>query len=163
MGMSVGGGSDNDLNAEINVTPLVDVMLVLLVIFMVTAPMLNSAVDLDLPEGEVTTLEDPDSKLILSIGKNKDLFLGETPVPWTELADKLTTNRRIQTERELYIEADKNLPYGVVVKAMATAKNAGVVKLMMVTDPNAASDDVTQWDAEAAAAGNKGKKRRNRN
>ena len=152
MGMHVGGGSDSDgLNAEINVTPLVDVMLVLLVIFMITAPMLNSAVDLELPEGEVTTLEDPDSKLILSVGKDRALFLGETPVPWAELSDKLSTNRRIQTERELYIEADKNLPYGVVVKAMAIAKNAGVIKLQLVTDPNAAADDISEWDAERAA------------
>ena len=147
MGMQVGGGSDSDgLNAEINVTPLVDVMLVLLVIFMVTAPMLNSAVDLELPEGEVTTLEDPDSKLILSVGKDRALFLGETKVPWADLAEKLRTNRRIQTERELYIEADKNLPYGVVVKAMAIARNSGVVKLQLVTDPNAARDDISQWD-----------------
>ena len=133
MGMS-SGSDDGGLNSEINVTPLVDVMLVLLVIFMITAPMLNTGVNIDLPETNAVTEEDPEGKLVLSIGKGRQLYLGATPVLWTELADKLSTNQRVQTEKELYIEADKDLPYSVVVTAMAVAQGAGVVKLQMRTD-----------------------------
>lgn len=134
MGMSTGGG--DDLNSEINVTPLVDVMLVLLVIFMITAPMLNTGVDIDLPETSAVTEEDPEGRLVLSIGKGRQLFLGATPIRWEELPEKLLANERVQKEKELYIEADQNLPYSVVVTAMAIAQNAGVAKLQMRTEAN---------------------------
>ena len=148
IGGRLGGGSEEGLpvRAEINVTSLVDVAFTLLVIFMITAPMLNAAVDLDLPEAEATTMDDPEGKLILSIDRNRKLFLGDTPVKWAELKEKLSTNQRVKVERELYIEGDKDLPYGVVVKAMALAKDAGVVKLMMVTDPNQHDDSYEDWD-----------------
>jgi biopolymer transport protein TolR len=152
MGMSTGGGKDG-LNSDINVTPLVDVMLVLLVIFMITAPMLNAAVDLDLPEGEATTIEDPEGLLILSIDRNRRLFLGDTAVPWVGLEDKLATNERVKRERQLYIQADKHLPYGVVVQAMAMAKRAGVVKVMMVTNPNEDPPPLAEWDQATTQAG----------
>lgn len=138
MGMSVGGGGGlpgDDLNAEINVTPLVDVMLVLLVIFMITAPMMNSGVDIDLPEVNAKNIEDPEGKLILSIDKHKRLFLGATPVKWTELYVKLSANERVKTEKTLWVEAHKDLPYRFVVTAMAAAREAGVSKLMMLTTP----------------------------
>jgi biopolymer transport protein TolR len=131
--MKAGGG--DDLNAEINVTPLVDVMLVLLIIFMITAPMMNTGVDLDLPQVTAKNIEDPQGKLVLSIAKNDRVFLGGTQVMWKDLEAKLKTNERVQQEGEIYIEADTNLPYGVVVTAMAIAKNAGVAKVMMLTDP----------------------------
>jgi biopolymer transport protein TolR len=133
MGMSAGG--DGELNAEINVTPLVDVMLVLLIIFMITAPLMNTGVDLDLPQVTAQNVEDPEGKLVLSIAKNDRVFLGGTQVTWTELEAKLKSNERVKKESALYIEADTNLPYGVVVTAMAIAKNAGVSKVMMLTDP----------------------------
>ncbi len=133
MGMSAGG--DGDLNSEINVTPLVDVMLVLLIIFMITAPMMNTGVDLDLPQVTAQNVEDPEGKLVLSIAKNDRVFLGGTQVTWKDLEAKLKTNERVKKESALYIEADTNLPYGVVVTAMAIAKNAGVSKVMMLTDP----------------------------
>ncbi|ACY12776.1 ExbD/TolR family protein [Haliangium ochraceum] len=137
MGMQVGGSQGGDgLNSEINVTPFVDVMLVLLVIFMITAPMLNTGVDITLPQIAAQNIEDPEGKLILSIDKNQRLLLGKSPVQWAELSDKLSTNRRVQTEKELYIEAEQSLPYGVVVTAMATAKSAGVERVMMLTDPS---------------------------
>ena len=133
MGMSAGG--DGDLNAEINVTPLVDVMLVLLIIFMITAPMMNTGVDLDLPQVSAKNIEDPEGKLVLSIEKNNKIHLGGTLVTWADLETKLKANERVQKESELYIEADTALPYGVVVTAMAVAKNAGVQKVMMLTEP----------------------------
>src|SRR5690348_2354345 len=143
MGMTSGGGGD-DLNSEINVTPMVDVMLVLLIIFMITAPMMNTGVDLDLPQVTAKNVEDPEGKLVLSIAKNNKIFLGGTQVTWKDLGAKLKANERVKRESALYIEADTNLPYGVVVTAMAIAKDAGVVKVMMLTDPtdNLKTDDL---------------------
>jgi biopolymer transport protein TolR len=135
MGMSLGGGGG--LNSEINVTPLVDVMLVLLVVFMVTAPMLNTGVDIDLPETRAANVEDPDGALSLSISKAGEVFLGARKIKWVDLQSELARSERVQAEKELYIEADKNLPYSVVVTAMAVAQAAGVTKLQMLTDSNA--------------------------
>src|SRR5687768_3525765 len=139
MGMSAGGGED-ELNAEINVTPLVDVMLVLLIIFMITAPMMNTGVSLDLPQVTAQNIEDPEGKLVLSIGKDSHIFLGGTQVTWADLEAKLKTNDRVQKESSLYIEADTHLQYGVVITAMAIAKNAGVQHVMFLTDPSAHLD-----------------------
>src|SRR4029079_5603307 len=97
------GGTD-DLNSEINVTPLVDVMLVLLIIFMITAPMMNTGVSLELPQVTAENLEDPQGKLVLSIDKDDHLFLGGTRVQWQELDAKLKANPRVQKESSLYIE-----------------------------------------------------------
>ena len=137
MGMSTGGG--DDLNAEINVTPLVDVMLVLLIIFMITAPMMNTGVDIDLPQVTAKEVKDPEGKLILSIGVDRKLHISNTIIPWGQLPEKLKAliKNRVDAKQdsELYIEADTKLPYGVVVTAMAIAKNSGVTKVMMLTDP----------------------------
>ncbi len=131
-----GPGGRGDLNSDINVTPLVDVMLVLLIIFMVTAPMLSSGVDLDLPQAEASFIpDDTEGKLILSVDKKGAVFLGEVPVPWEELEVKLSTNAKVLADKELYIEADTNLPYGTVIKVMAIARKAGVQKLLMITEP----------------------------
>ena len=137
MAMSTGG--KDELNAEINVTPLVDVMLVLLIIFMITAPMMNTGVDIDLPQVTAKEVKDPEGKLILSIGIDRRVHISNTIIPWPELPEKLkalVANRTaVKADSELYIEADTKLPYGVVVTAMAIAKNAGVTKVMMLTDP----------------------------
>jgi biopolymer transport protein TolR len=133
MGMSSGG--DGELNAEINVTPMVDVMLVLLIIFMITAPLLNTGVDLELPQVAAQNIEDPEGKLVLSINKDNKIFLGGTQVSWHDLEAKLKANERVQKESQLYVEADNSLPYGSVITAMAVAKNAGVAKVMFLTEP----------------------------
>jgi biopolymer transport protein TolR len=132
--MSMGGGR-RTLNSEINVTPMLDVLLVLLIVFMVTAPMLQTGVDLELPQAEAAVIGDEEGKLILSIDKAGRLFLGQTEVKWEELEVKLATNAKVKADSEVYIEADKNLPYGTVLQAMAVARKAGVRKLMMMTDP----------------------------
>jgi biopolymer transport protein TolR len=152
MGMSSGGGGDDDLASEINVTPLVDVMLVLLIIFMITAPMMNTGVSLELPQVTAQNVEDPEGKLVLSIAKDNKIFLGGTQVTWQDLEAKLKANERVQKESALYIEADTNLPYGVVITAMALAKNSGVAHVMMLTNP---SDhlQLTDLDKTAGAAG----------
>jgi len=133
MGMSSGG--DGDLNSEINVTPMVDVMLVLLIIFMITAPLLNTGVDLELPQVAAQNIEDPEGKLVLSIDKNNKIYLGGTQVTWQDLEAKLKANERVQKESQLYVEADNSLPYGSVITAMAVAKNAGVAKVLFLTEP----------------------------
>ncbi len=133
MGMKTGGG--DEMNSEINVTPLVDVMLVLLIIFMVTAPMLNTGVELDLPKVTAQKLEDTDGPLVLSINEKRQLRLGGSPVRWTELKLKLEKNDRVQAEDVVYIEASASLPYAVVVTAMAVAKDAGIAKVLLLTDP----------------------------
>ena len=135
MAMSSGGG-DDDLKSEINVTPLVDVMLVLLIIFMITAPMMNTGVSLELPQVTAQNMEDPEGKLVLSIAKDNKIFLGGSQVTWKDLEAKLKANERVKKESALYIEADTHLDYGVVVTAMAIAKNAGVAHVMMLTNPS---------------------------
>ncbi len=134
MGMKTGGG--DDLNSEINVTPLVDVMLVLLIIFMVTAPLLNTGVELDLPQVPAQKLEEQKEQLVLSITKERKLLLGKTQITWSELQTKLKANEKVQKDKVLYIEGDGSLPYSVVVTAMALAKDAGVPKVQLLTDPS---------------------------
>jgi len=149
MGMKAGGSGGDELNAEINVTPFVDVMLVLLIIFMITAPMMNNTgVDLQLPKVAAQNVDDPEGKLVLSIKKTSEIFLGGTQVTWQDLETKLKANERVKKEAALYIEADTNLAYGVVITAMAVAKNAGVEKVMMLTDP---SDQIKLTDLDQKA------------
>ena len=138
MGMKTGGG--DDLNSEINVTPLVDVMLVLLIIFMVTAPMLNTGVELDLPQVPAQKLEDSKEQLVLSITKERKLLLGKTPIKWGDLQSKLKANTKVQADKVIYIEGDSTLPYAVVVTAMALAKDAGIPKVQLLTDPTTRID-----------------------
>ena len=125
--------------SEINVTPLVDVMLVLLIIFMVAAPMATTGVPVALPKGETQTVESEDSKLILTIpetfSQDAAVYLGKARIPFPELEAKLKSNEKLQTERELYIHADGKLRYQDVVTVMATASRAGVEKLGLITDP----------------------------
>ena len=133
-GPSGGGGGMGSLT-EINVTPLVDVMLVLLIIFMVTAPMLQTGVDVNLPEAKAQTIPDDEGKLILTVTKDKRVFLGKLQIPWDDVEKVLKNNAKLNADHELYLHADKNLFYGDVVKIMAAVKQAGVDKLGMVTDP----------------------------
>ena len=133
--MAMSGGSGGSMLTEINVTPLVDVMLVLLIIFMVTAPMLQTGVDVNLPKANAPTIPDDEGKLILTVTKDKRVFLGKLLVPWNEVEKTLKNNAKLNADHELYLHADQDLPYGEVVKVMAAVKQAGVDKLGMVTDP----------------------------
>ena len=135
MAMSGSGGGGGAMLTEINVTPLVDVMLVLLIIFMVTAPMLQTGVDVDLPEAKAQTIPDDEGKLILTVTKDKRVFLGKLQIPWDDVEKILRGNAKLNADHELYLHADKGLLYGDVVKIMAAVKQAGVDKLAMVTDP----------------------------
>lgn len=137
MGMSSGGGGGRAVS-EINVTPLVDVMLVLLIIFMVTAPLITQGVNVDLPQTKAEAMEGTEKKLVLTLTKEKKIFIGsneENEIPYPELEEKLKANAKLQQERELYLHADRTLEYGFVVDIMAIVKRSGVEKLGMVTDP----------------------------
>ena len=124
-----------DAMSDINVTPLVDVMLVLLVIFMVTAPLLHQGVEVKLPKSVSQNLpktaEDP---LILSITKSQAYYLNETPIPRGQLRDRLRVLLRSRRDKAVYLKADRNLPYGVVVETMDTLNRLGVESLGMVTE-----------------------------
>jgi len=121
--------------SEINVTPFVDVVLVLLIIFMVTAPMMQQGVDVDLPETTTQPLQMQDEPLILSIKKEGKYYLGRSEVPVDELQAKLEAIFEGRDSKEIFLRADSEAPYGVVVKGLAAARAAGASKLGMVTEP----------------------------
>jgi biopolymer transport protein TolR len=120
--------------SEINVTPLVDVMLVLLIVFMVTAPLLATGLRIDLPNVQAANTPVKDAKLVVSITKDEHLLLGETDVT-ADIETALKTNERVQTEKELYIRADEQAHYGVVARAVAAARSAGVTSLNLLVNP----------------------------
>lgn len=121
--------------ADINVTPLVDVMLVLLIIFMVTAPMLSMGIDVNLPRVKSKSIDLAEEKLVLTINENKEIFLNKTRLPLQDLSVKLTAIFAQRIEREIFLRADKNVSYGYVVEVMSEIRKAGVDKLGMITDP----------------------------
>jgi biopolymer transport protein TolR len=124
-----------DAMSDINVTPLVDVMLVLLVIFMVTAPLLHQGVEVKLPKSVAQNLpKTPEDPLILSITKSQAYYLNETPIPRGQLRDRLRVLLRSRRDKAVYLKADRNLPYGVVVETMDTLNRLGVESLGMVTE-----------------------------
>jgi biopolymer transport protein TolR len=119
--------------ADINVTPLVDVMLVLLIVFMVTAPLLSTSLRIELPEVQASNQPIKDSKLVVSIDKNEKIFFGDIETP--NIEEALRTNPRVQSEHELYIRADREARYKVVARAVAAARAAGVTSLNLLVDP----------------------------
>ena len=133
------GGSGRQTLTEINVTPLVDVMLVLLIIFMVTAPLIQQGVEVKLPEARAKAIDAQEQKLVLSIRADRTIHLGTgddaARIPYEELEDRLKANARAMKDRELYLMADRSLPYGFVVEVMATVQRAGIVNLGMITNP----------------------------
>jgi biopolymer transport protein TolR len=138
MAMSGGGGGRGKRRLggmnEINVTPLIDVMLVLLVIFMVTAPLLTTGVSVDLPKVKSAPMQADDSKMMVIITSDDHVYLGKDEITG-DVDNKLKTNERLKTEKELYIQGDENVKYGTVLRVMSAARSAGVEKLGMITDP----------------------------
>ena len=133
--MAIGGGSSGKGMSEINVTPLVDVMLVLMIIFMVTAPMIQQGVEVDLPEANAPAMPANDETMIITVTKDKRVLVGEAEIPYDQLREKLGANQKLRQEKEVYLHADRALSYGTVVDIMAILKEAGVENLGMVTDP----------------------------
>jgi biopolymer transport protein TolR len=134
MGSNRGGGGRVTMS-EINVTPMVDVMLVLLIIFMVTAPLIQQGVKVNLPEAKAAPVEASEKKLVLSIDAQRHVYIGEAEIPMDELEKKLASNAKAQADKEVYLHADRDVPYGVVVDVMAAAQRAGITNVGMITDP----------------------------
>lgn len=129
------GDNRNDFMSEINVTPFVDVMLVLLIIFMVTAPMMTQGVDVSLPEATAEALPSETEQLMVSVDNQERVFINDVTVSVEELGDKLKRILSGREDRQVYLKADKDISYGTVVRIMSEIKLAGVEKLGMVTLP----------------------------
>ena len=136
--MAMGGQNDDRRPmADINVTPLVDVMLVLLVIFMVTAPMMQQGVQVNLPKANTKAMTPQDEAVVVSVDKSGKVFINKDEIPAADLRNRLTAMFASREKKEVFLKADAGVPYGEVVKAMADIKGAGIERLGMVTEPAA--------------------------
>lgn len=134
--MAMGGNDDErGMMAQINVTPLVDVMLVLLVIFMVTAPMMQQGVQVNLPKADTKGMTAQEDTVIVTVDKDGRTFINKDEVPGGDLRAKLAEMFATRTKKEVFLKADSGVPYGEVVRAMAEIKGAGIERLGMVTEP----------------------------
>ncbi len=135
--MAMGGMGDNNRRAmaDINVTPLVDVMLVLLVIFMVTAPMMQQGVQVNLPKADTKAMTQAEETVVVTVEKSGRTFINKDEVPPAELRSRLTSLFAAREKKEVFLKADSGVPYGEVVRAMADIKGAGIERLGMVTEP----------------------------
>jgi biopolymer transport protein TolR len=137
MALHVGGGSDPDepILSEINVTPLVDVMLVLLVIFMITAPMLHQGIEVALPNAEAENLplrvEDP---LVLSITRDGIVYLRETPIHPSQLVERLLPVLEARQDRSVFLKGDRDVPYGNVIEVLDLLRRGGITQIGMITE-----------------------------
>ncbi len=122
--------------SEINVTPFIDVMLVLLIVFMVTAPLLNAGVQVDLPKSEASAINDQDDKpLEVTVEKDGDIFIGETKVTREELLVKLAAITGDDKERRIFIRADQGLNYGRVMEVLGAVNHGGYRKVALISEP----------------------------
>ncbi len=119
--------------SEINVTPLVDVMLVLLIIFMVTAPLLQQGIDVNLPKAKGKDLP-PEERITLVIKSGGTIYLNDNPISMPEMKKKLESISKLNPN--VFLKADKSVPYGLVVEVMGEIKDAGIEKLGMITEPS---------------------------
>lgn len=135
MGMSSGKKKSSAVLSEINVTPLVDVMLVLLIMFMVTTPLMQQGIQVDLPKTSATGLELNEDPMLLQIEGNQRITIAKTAVPLTQLKTKLEAIFKTRKNKQLFIQADRRVDYGIVAEVMAEAKAAGISQLGLVTMP----------------------------
>ncbi|MDC7789967.1 protein TolR [Rhodoplanes sp. TEM] len=143
MGMSMGGGGGgkrrghrNAVMAEINVTPMVDVMLVLLIIFMVSAPLLTVGVPIDLPQSQAKSLDQDKEPLTITVNTQGQVYLQESEIPIDELVAKLTavTSARGGYEERIYVRGDRKVDYGTVMRVMGRLSAAGFKRVALVTE-----------------------------
>ena len=136
--MAMGSQNNNRaVMAEINVTPLVDVMLVLLVIFMVTAPMMQQGVQVNLPKADTKAMTPAEESVVVSVDKSGKVFIDKNEVPAGDLRKRLSDMFVTRAKKEVFLKADAGVPYGEVVRTMADIKGAGIERLGMVTEPAA--------------------------
>jgi biopolymer transport protein TolR len=136
MAMDASSQRDATTISQINVTPLVDVMLVLLVIFMVTAPIIQQGVQVNLPQARAGAIPGTEELLVVTISKNGKVYLNDNPMSLAELGNKLRAIRKLQTDKQVYLRADQDVRYGLVMKTIAEIKQAGIERLGMVTRPS---------------------------
>ena len=130
----INGTQGRRFMSEINVVPLVDVVLVLLVIFMVTAPLLYRGLDIDLPRTATNTIA-PEERVVLTVTKQREVFLDKEKVSLDRLQGALDRLKERSPQVTLYLRADRQVPYGDVVQVMDSVKQAGIERLGMVTEP----------------------------
>lgn len=159
MGAKVGGGRRRRGSGftDINVTPLVDVMLVLLVVFIVTAPLLTTGVRIDLPNVQAANTPVKDARLIVTVTKDERVLFGEDDVT-ADPAKAFRENPRVKKERQLYIRADKEARYGIVAKVVAAARYSGVTSLNLLVQPEL--EEVADDEPAAGKTAQPGKKRK---
>ena len=141
MGMS-GPSREGGMMSEINVTPFVDVMLVLLIIFMVTAPLMSTGVEMDLPRADAPALATDEDQLVLSIDKDARYFLQDQTFSLEELKPRLAAIAEANPGKPMFVRADGKLPYETVLQALAVARASGMTKVGLVTQPGAAPQPV---------------------
>ncbi|HVO94363.1 MAG TPA: protein TolR [Terriglobales bacterium] len=135
MAMDASSQRDATTIAQINVTPLVDVMLVLLVIFMVTAPIIQQGVQVNLPQTKSSAIPGTEEFLVVTVAKNGKIYLNDNPMNPGELGQKLAAIKKLQANKQVYLRADQDVRYGVVMRTIAEIKQAGIERLGMVTRP----------------------------
>lgn len=128
-----GTGSNYRLMSEINITPFVDVMLVLLVIFMVTAPMLVHGINVNLPSAAARALKAPEKTIVVSVTSGRVIYINKYEVGMNELTRKLAAIYKNRSDKQIFLKASSSIPYGYVVSVMAAIKEAGISKIGMVT------------------------------
>jgi len=134
--MEIGSRSnDRQVMSQINVTPFVDVMLVLLVIFMITAPMMQQGMQVNLPKTEAKAMNVKDEPIIVTVDKSGRAFLDKEEIPQGQLKAKLAALFAARSKKEVFLKADRDVPYGDVIRTMAEIKGAGVERLGMLTEP----------------------------
>ena len=133
---------------DINVTPLVDVMLVLLVVFMVTAPLLTTGLKIDLPNVQAASTPVKDGRLLVTVTAEGKVMFGDEDVTG-RVFDAFSTNPRVQAERELYIRADKNARYGTVAEVVAFARRSGVESLNLLVEPEEERSDGSEQEKKS--------------
>lgn len=135
MAFNTSGSKSRMAMSEINVTPLVDVMLVLLIIFMVTTPMMQQGLDVELPETANSGIATSEEPFVLVIKKNRKLYVGETPIASEDLKKRLNAIFATRKNKQLYLQADKAVDYGFVAETMAEIRAAGIYNIGLVTLP----------------------------
>ena len=133
--MAISGRNSGGTMSDINVTPLVDVMLVLLVIFMVTAPIIQQGVQVNLPATSSSAIPGTEEHLVVTVAKNGKIYLNDNVMTLGDIGQKLRAIAKTQPNKQVYLRADQDVRYGLVMKTIAEIKQAGIERLGMVTRP----------------------------
>ena len=134
------GDDEGGMLAEINVTPLVDVMLVLLIIFMITAPLLAHKIKIDLPQASTVLLEEKPDTIVIQLMADGRMFMNDVPIDRAGMLERLSVEAQRKPQPELHMHVDRTLQFQALASVMADAQNAGMVKVGIATDPIRPSD-----------------------